>query len=226
MEQRELEQIIEAVTRQVLSAVSGGGADPALEGRRKLLVLAKPGTPVPPELLEDAVSFSLEDYETNRNILRYDQVIIGDLSITQLADIAQGRIGDSVTCAVIYALLSGIDVTLLETAPEYRKFAGKANAALYGLMESYLRTLQIFGIKVRGEKPRPVVREARPPKYAAPPVQVPRGTAAPNASRLITETEALALIRQGSPVHLPAGAIVTPSARDAFAQAKAEVVQE
>lgn len=227
MDQNELEQIVEAVTRQVMSAVNGGcTADAASEGKRKILLLAKPGASVPEELLVDAVTFGLKDYECNRNILRYDEVIVGNLGITQLADIAQGRIGDSVTCAVIYALLSGIDVLLLESGLEYRKFAGKANSALYGLMESYVRTLQIFGIKLHGEKRVPVVRDAKPAKYVAPAIVAPKGNAQPNSSRLITETEALVLIKQGSPVHLPAGAIVTPSAKDAFAQANVELLRD
>ena len=227
MDRQDMEQLIEAVTRQVLASLGTSPAeDAAQQGKCRLLLLAKPGTPVPEELTEGAVTFDLADYEANRNILRYDRVLVGNLSVTQLADIAQGRIGDSVSCAVTYALLSGVEVQLLESAPEHRKFAGRANAALYGVLEGYVRTLQIFGVKLLGEKKKPVVREAKPARFMAPPVTAPRGSAAPNASRLITEAEACALLKAGNPVHLPQGAILTPSARDVFAQARVELIQD
>lgn len=227
MSRQDMEQLIETVTQQVLASLGAAPMQNAADqGKYRLLLLAKPGTPVPEELTEDAVIFELEDYETHRNILRYDRVLVGNLSVTQLADIAQGRIGDSVSCAVIYALLSGVEVQLLERAPEHRKFAGRANPSLYGVLEGYVRTLQIFGVKLLGETKKPVLREAKPARYMAPPVTVPRGTAAPNANRLITEAEACALLKTGSPVYLPKGAIVTPSARDVFTQARAELIQE
>lgn len=41
----------------------------------------------------------------------------------------------------------------------------------------------------------------------------------PNARLLVTETQAMELLAQGGPVQLPAGFILTPSARDVFARA-------
>ena len=49
-------------------------------------------------------------------------------------------------------------------------------------------------------------------------MEVPRGSMVPNAHRLITETEALALVSAGGPVQLPKDAILTPLARDILAK--------
>lgn len=226
MDQKEMQQIVELVARQVMAAMGTGETDACAEGKEKLLVLAKPGVTVPEELTRDAVVFDLADYEKNRNILRYDRVVIASLGMTQLVDIAQARISDPVTCAVLNALLNGIDVVMLESALEYKKFAGKGSAALYGTLESYARTLGVFGVKLICEKqPAPVVKEAKPPRFEAPPVEVPKGTAEPSVGRLVTEAQALDLIKEGASIRLPAGTIVTPAAKDVFARAKVELIR-
>ena len=228
MEKREMEQIVEQVTRQVLSALGQGKSpDAQTEGLPKVLVVGGAGQDVPECYRRDVVLLDIEDYRTNRNILRYDRVLIAHLNITQLADIAQGRIGDEVSCAVVHALLNGIETLLLEDALAFRKFSGKGSTALYQLLEGYAQTLQVFGVKPAARKaPLPEPEAAKPAKYAPPPVQTPRGSAVPNASRLITEAEAMALVRQGTDIFLPAGAIITPAAKDVFAQARVKLAQD
>lgn len=218
MNQAELEQIVQLVTQQVMAAMEAAPCCPGTEGFDKVLVVGKENAPIPQELTADSVMLNLEDYKTNQNILRYDRVIITGLTITQLADIALGRIGDEVSCAVIHALLNGIDVYLLPEALGFRKFAGKGSKALYGLLEQYVQTLQVFGVKAYKPMPKQVLPEAKPAKFAAPPVEVPRGSMVPNAHRLITEAEALALVSAGGPVQLPGDAILTPLARDILAK--------
>lgn len=218
MNQTELEQIVKMVTQQVMAAMNGISCGAETEGLAKVLTVGPENAPLPQELTTDSVLLDLEDYKINRNIRRYDRVIIKELTITQLADIALGRIGDEATCAVIHALLNGIDVYLLPDALTFRKFAGKGSNALYNLLEQYAQTLQVFGVKAYKYKPRQVLPEAKPAKFAAPAVPVPRGTLVPNAHRLITEAEALALVSSGGPVQIPAGAILTPLARDILAK--------
>lgn len=221
MERSDLEYIVDLVTRQVLSAVNGQESDcaPQTEGFPKVLVVGEPKAELPEELVRNAVLYDLEDYKNCKNILRYDRVIVARLTMLQLADIAQGRPGDEAACAVLYALLSGVDVFLMEDALTFRRFAGKGSTALYRLLEGYAQTLQVFGVKQVSRSRRPEPPAAKPPKFSAPPVEVPAGSASPNADRLITEARALELVRQGGDVCLPAGAIVTPAARDVFAQA-------
>lgn len=42
----------------------------------------------------------------------------------------------------------------------------------------------------------------------------------------MTEADAAALVKEGGPVRLPAGAIVTPAARDVFVQARVDMLRE
>lgn len=228
MNQADLEYIVNLVTQQVMSAMGNNSSavDPHLDGLSKILVVGPQDLALPEDLCQDSVAYGLEDYCAHKNILRYDRVIITSLNTTQLADIAMARVSDDVTDAVITALLNGIDTYMLESALSFRKMAGKGSTALYNLLESYARTLQVFGIKMAGIRPKQVVTEAKPPKYKAPPINVPKGSGTPNASRLISEAEAAAMIKQGGPIHLPATAIITPLARDMFAQARVDLIQD
>ena len=219
MNQAELEQIIKMVTQQVMAAMDGTSTAASTDGLAKVLSVGKANAPIPQELTDDSVVLELEDYKLHQNILRYDRVVITHLTITQLADIALGRIGDETSCAVIHALLNGIDVYLLSDALAFRKFAGKGSNALYNLLEQYAQTLQVFGVKAYKPKPRQILPEAKPAKFAPAPVAVPKGSGVPNSHRLITETEALALVSAGTPVQVPADAILTPLARDILAKA-------
>lgn len=227
MNQSDLEQLVNQVTQQVLAALNQGAqcCAPGQEGLPKVLVVGKARSELPEEVRRGAVLFGIEDYRANRNVLRYDRVVIAGLNITQLADIAQGRIGDEASCAVLHALLNGIETLILEDALSFRKFAGKGSTALYQLLEGYAQTLQVFGVKPVGRKQagRREPPPPTPPRFKAPAVTAPKGSARPNTGRLVTEAEALALIQQGKPVHLPKNAILTPSARDVFAQAGAEL---
>lgn len=228
MEQAELDYIVNLVAQQVMSAIGGCATDasPQTEGLPKVLLVGN--GPVPPRNVGDldAVYYDLEDYKSAKNILRYDRVLITHLTTTQLADIAQGRMGDETSCAVLHALLSGVEVFMMEDALPFRRFAGKGSTALYHLLEGYAQTLQVFGVKPLGPKRRKEPPEARPPKFAAPPVKVPEGSAQPNEDRLITEMRALELVKSGGEVRLPARAIVTPAARDVFTQAGVRLIQD
>lgn len=228
MEQAELDRIIEQVTRRVLEAVAERGSKPAPEtdGFCKVLVVGGKTDEVPEALRRHAVLYDLEDYRAHQNILRYDRVLICALTVTQLCDIAQGRIGDAASCAVVHALLAGVETLMDDGACSYRKYAGRGSTALYQLLEGYERTLRAFGVKPPERTYDRPLPEAKPPKYAAPPVSVPKGSARPNFSRLITEAEAEQLAARGGAVRLPAGAIVTPSARDVFAAAGVSVTTD
>ena len=220
MNQTDLEQIVELVTRQVLAAVNaqpaaGGGAD---DRRSRVLVLG--GDTAREEELNSgsAEVLGLDDYEQHRNILRYDRVVIAGLTLTQLADISDGRAGDSVSCAVIHALLSGVDTVIREEAWPHRRFAGKGSAALYQLLEKHAQTLQAFGVRPVGRSARTVCCQEASVQTPAP-IRPERGT---GGKRLITEADARAMVERGDCVQLPSGAILTPSARDVLNQARKE----
>ena len=230
MNQSQLEQIVALVTQEVMAAMGGQracGQSPETEGYAKMLVIGEAKEILPQELCQDYVLFDMSDYEAHKNILRYDRILIASLNMAQLADIALGRAAcDEATCAVLNGLLNGIEIYMLESALPHRKFAGKGSTALYNLLESYARTLQVFGVKPIRKQVKVELPEAKPPKYQAPAVVVPKGSGKPNPNQLITEAEALQLVKEGGPVRLPAGAIITPSARDVFAKAGVELSKE
>lgn len=228
MKQSDLEKITELVTQQVLAALKerSGVTPPSSDGREKILVVGTPGNVLPEALLRRAVCYDLEDYRTHRDILRYDRVFIAFLSTAQLCDIALGRSGDAASCAVVHALLEGVETLMPDEALSYRRYKGRGSSALYQLLESYERTLRAFGVKNPGRERDYTQPPAKPPKYQAPALNVPLGSARPNFSKLITEAEAERLISLGGEVRLPAGSIVTPSARDAFAAAGVCVTEE
>lgn len=225
MDQKQYEELVRLVTDQVVRVLSQGGGCPAEEGREKVLAAGDPAL-VPPELAEGRVVCPLEDYKAHRNILRYSRVVITDLTLTELSDIALGRDAGAKQCAVLQALLQGVDVFLREEGLPFKSWSGRGSKVLHSLLSGYVQTLRTFGVKPAKQwKPEPVP-EARPPKFQAPAVEVPVGTARPNAQRLVTEDGARALVKSGGPVALARDAIVTPAAWDVLRAAGVEIVKE
>ena len=225
MDQKQYEELVRLVTDQVVRVLSQGGGCPAEEGREKVLAAGDPAL-VPPELAEGRVVCPLEDYKAHRNILRYSRVVITDLTLTELSDIALGRDAGVKQCAVLQALLQGVDVFLWEEGLPFKSWSGRGSKVLHSLLSGYVQTLRTFGVKPAKQwKPEPVP-EARPPKFQAPAVEVPAGTARPNAQRLVTEDGARALVKSGGPVALARDAIVTPAAWDVLRAAGVEIVKE
>jgi hypothetical protein len=216
MDPKELEELTALITKQVLARMQPGAEPACDEGKRKLLVVGKPDR-VPKEVRNGAVIFTIEDYTSCQNILRYDAVYISKLTLTQLADAATGRTESPEACALVHALLENVPVSMGEDALPHRKYKGKQNAALYHLYENYLQTLQIFGVKLL--KPSPVHEQApaTPPKFSAPPAVLPETHGVCNRERLVTETMAREL-STGGEVHLRTDAIVTPAAKDVFTE--------
>ncbi len=225
MDQKQYDELVRLVTDQVVRVLSQGGGCPAEEGREKVLAAGDPAL-VPPELAEGRVVCPLEDYKAHRNILRYSRVVITDLTLTELSDIALGRDAGVKQCAVLQALLQGVDVFLWEEGLPFKTWSGRGSKVLHSLLSGYVQTLRTFGVKPAKQwKPEPVP-EARPPKFQAPAVEVPAGTARPNAQRLVTEDGARALVKSGGPVALARDAIVTPAAWDVLRAAGVEIVKE
>ena len=226
MNQNDLERIVSLVTQQVMAAMEKNGCAEIAEERDAVLVVGK-AEAVPKDLCRDMTLADLEDYRTHKDITRYKRVVVTRLGITQLADIALGRPADEVSCAVTYALLSGVEVIMLEDALTFRRFKDKGSNALYNLLEKYAKTLSVFGVKIYRPKSNIVVPGAKLARFAQQNVPVPRGSAMPNIGKLVTETDAKMLIMaQGNPVRIPVGAIITPLARDVFAHAGVEVIRD
>ena len=226
MNQSELEKIISLVTQQVMAAMEKTGCTGITADCDMVLVVGD-ADKVPKDLSRDKVLMDLEDYRTHKDIERYKRVVVTKLGITQLTDIALGRPADEVSCAVVYALLSGVEVIMLEDALSFRRFKDKGSNALYNTLEKYAKTLSVYGVKTYRPKSNIVVPGAQLAKFAQQNVAVPRGSAMPNVGKLVTETDAkLLIMAQGNPVRIPVGAIITPLARDVFAHAGIEVIRD
>ncbi len=216
-----MQQIIEAVTRQVLAAMGGNAPTACEQDDRVRYLVVGDCAQVPSRLCMDAKLEGLDAYEKQADILRYGRVIITRLDLVQLADLAQGRPCGSACCAVIGALLNGIEVVMLETAPEHRKYAGKSSTGLYAVLENHVRTVQGFGVKLltRDKLCDTPVPAAKPPRFggaAAVPVQGSAGT----KQRVITERDALAMsVGAKGSVSVERGTVITPSAQDIFRRA-------
>lgn len=225
MDEIMMKQVVEAVLRELQAGKDTASA--CTEGMDRLLVVGDMNT-VPPDLARDYVLLPVKDYVEYGNILRYQKILITSLSLTQMSDIAQGRDGSPEACAVITGLLNGMEVCITENAFPHRKYAGKSSSRLYEVIENNARMLQSFGIKLLKESrivsdPAPV----RSPKYQAPPVEVPMGTACVNSDRLITEAIACTLAAGGEKeICLSRDAIVTPSAWDIFRQKGINVTRQ
>ncbi len=224
MNEAVLKQIVDEVLREI---GSGGFENEACrEGYDKLLVIGDL-TKVPAKLQRDYQVLPIDDYIANRNVHRYQCILITGLTLTQLSDIAQGRDGSPESCAVVNGLLAGLNVCMTQEALPHRKYAGKSSSRIYQVIENNARLIQTYGIKMLGKDPAVTVQApVVPPKYQAPPVQVPGGSARPNIDCLITEGQALQMITGGvRQVTVSECAIITPSAWDIFNRNDVEVVR-
>ena len=225
MDEKLMKQIVEAVMQELMAQRSNASA--CTEGLDKLLVIGDLQA-VPADMAEKYQIFLIDDYIQNKNIHRYQKILITSLTLVQMSDIAQGRDGSPEACAVINGLLNGLDVCMTEAAFPHRKYAGKSSSRLYEVIENNARMLQSFGIKLLKEcKVGVPLIPAKPPKYQAPPIEVPKGTGHTTTDRLITEDVARSLIDGGNTaICLAANAIVTPSAWDLFKQKGIEVIRK
>lgn len=208
MSDQELERLVDTVTRQVLAVLRQRGL---LEEHEERLLVIGTAEGVPEPLRCRYALCGIEDYRASQSIRSYRRVIVTELTVNQLADIAQGRSSDAESHAVIQALLHGVEVLILSGALPHRRFAGIGSTGLCRLLEGYAHTVEAFGVRLlESESP------------ASPPAGRPGGRMPIAAgfdarrSRLVTEAEALDLARAGGAVHLPAGTVLTPSAWDVF----------
>jgi len=216
--QGSMEELVRLVTEQVLAALNHENKleNARNEGKKKCLALGKIED-IPEALRQDMILLDVKDYETIQNILRYDRVVITKLTLRQLADIAMGRPGDSLSCAVCQALLQGVDVMMLDSAAPHRQHAGKGSTAFYKMLEGYMNTLQVFGIKLISSDS--VLMNA-PEKKPGEPVRCEV-----TGTKLITEEIAERLAGKAQEVVVPAGTLITPAAMDVLKEARVKLIR-
>lgn len=213
-----MDELVRLVTERVMAALNTENklAEAQNEGKKKCLVLGGMED-IPETLKQDMILFDVTDYETVQNILRYSRVIITKLTLRQLADIAAGRPGDSLCCAVCQALLQGVDVVMLETAAPHRAHAGKGSTAFYRMLEGYMNSLQVFGIKLIGKES---ALNYTPEKKQGEPVRCEV-----NGTKLITEEMAERLAKKAQEIVVPVSTIITPAAADVLKEARITIIR-
>ena len=236
MPEMSIDDIVTLITKQVMdtiaqkkeaASVAECQGEACVESVRKKVLLIGAKEVLSEGLLTGAAVYDIEDFKAERNVLKYDQVIITKLSLAQLSDAANGRTGDPVANAIIYALLEGVDVLMTGCALCYRKFAGKGSSAFYNMYEQFAKKLQIYGVKLLDSNLQLKVHEAVPPKQPSKPAAASLPVLPAQDSRLITESDALRLASGAKDqITLPAGSILTPLAKDVFTRAKLKVVIE
>lgn len=82
--------------------------------------------------------------------------ILPFLSCNDMADLAQGKASGIFMSEVLRLLLAGKEVEVMEF--EYRSYSETAPVALYGLYQSYEKTLAAYGLKECGRKQPDAVR--------------------------------------------------------------------
>lgn len=213
-----MDELVRLVTERVMAALNTENklTEAQNEGKKKCLVLGGMED-IPETLKQDMILFDVTDYETVQNILRYSRVIITKLTLRQLADIAAGRPGDSLCCAVCQALLQGVDVVMLETAAPHRAHAGKGSTAFYRMLEGYMNSLQVFGIKLIGKES---ALNYTPEKKQGEPVRCEV-----NGTKLITEEMAERLAKKAQEIVVPVSTIITPAAADVLKEARITIIR-
>ncbi len=223
MDEMMIQQIVEAVLKEM---GAGPSASCCAEGSCKMLVIGDVAD-VPAHVAQGCQCLTIQDYIQNKNINRYEKVMITELTMTQLSDVAQGRDGSPESCAIVHALLSGIDVLMIEKALLHRKYSGKGSSRLYQTIENNVKLIQSYGVKMLKEQIHQTLEPPKPPKFQAPKLQVPKGNAQTNEDRVITEgiAQVIAARSQGT-AYISKDAIVTPSAWDVFKAKGLQVVRQ
>ena len=213
-----MDELVRLVTDRVLAALNTENnlAEARNEGKKKCLVLGGMDN-IPETLVEDRLLLDVKDYETVQNILRYDRVVITKLTLRQLADIAAGRPGDPLSCAVCQALLQGVDVMMLDSAAPHRAHAGKGSIAFYRMLEGYMNTLQVFGIKMVGQNSAL--------NYAAEKKQAKPVRCEVNGTKLVTEEMAIRLAKKVQEIVVPTSTLITPAAMDVLKEARITLIR-
>lgn len=130
--------------------------------------------------------------------------ILGTLTCSQMADLAQGKASDKATALALEAMLGGHLVEVLTF--EYEAFRTTAPAELYQLYENYRQLLEKFGLRAfkKTACEEPLLEK-----------------------KLITEKDVLIAAKRGvKEIWLPPKALVTPLAMDCARSRKITIHRE
>lgn len=100
---------------------------------------------------EQAVSALYTPVEfRSKNAPDYEILISAHLSIEAMACLALGMPGNEEAACILYSLLQGKKVYILERGLEYRSYRDKAHKTLYRLFQEYENRIAGFGVRFIG----------------------------------------------------------------------------
>lgn len=83
----------------------------------------------------------------------YDILVSAHLSIEAMACLALGIPGNEEAASILYSLLQGKRVYILERGLEYRSCRDRAHKTLYRLLQEYESRIEGFGVRIVGNIP-------------------------------------------------------------------------
>lgn len=211
------EQLIELITKEVISALNGETACFRAVKNALPNALVIGNIEKLPDIEKRKYNFySLEKIADVKDMSRFDKVFVETLTLTELADIALGRDEGNVQKAVIGALLLGKEVAILDSALPHKQFAYRANRSYYQVYEEYVRKLKAMNIRfITGKSYYNVYA-----KNAMPDPDIPEG--------IITESVARVMVMNcvDDVIKIKRGSVITPSAYDVFNAAGKKTIIE
>ncbi len=205
------EQLIELVTKEVVSAVTKKEEAEQRNEKSSVALVIGCTDKLPDSVKQKHRCVSIEKY--NGDISTIDELWITELETSELADIALGRNIGSAPSAVIDGLMNGKAIYLSDSALEHRSQKAKCSRGFYDLLEKYVASLQSFGIKL-------VQKDSTAQELKVSVNHTPKAL----VKGVVTEIIAKDLVKTcNTEVLLNKGTIITPSARDVFLHAHCNV---
>ncbi|MCW7753353.1 hypothetical protein OOT00_05060 [Desulfobotulus sp. H1] len=136
----DVDELVRTITREVLRQMTG-------ESPRKSVMVLAERTDFLAERIQGLLGQEAEIRFRGEGGVQKgaDRYILPFLSCGSMADLAAGRPGEGEVSEVLSLLLKGYTVDVLDF--EYRMYTDTAPGPLYGLYESYRKTLAAYGLK-------------------------------------------------------------------------------
>lgn len=141
------EQLVELITKEVMSRIQNMMNEKASNGRKKILVLEheKNLCSVLLSVLNEK-NYKVDCLDDMKSTDCYDAIIFQGISNKELANLSMGIEGSLKEKTAIEALLEGHEIYSLKSGVEYKKYKAKSNKLFYNMFMGYEEKLNSFGV--------------------------------------------------------------------------------
>ncbi len=146
----DMENLVEMITKEVMKRIQGLCYEEKRGSKEKVLLL---GDFLSSSNIKEALEekYIVDSYKDGLNIDSYKAVVLPNLCLKGLSNLALGLCNGEYEEVVIKALFKGKKVYILEDGIEYRSYMSSANKNLYKLYIEYERKLTYNGIDILNE---------------------------------------------------------------------------